>query len=104
MPQGVILDEFLKLPHKHETSLLLIKEKGCPFCAVAETLIELNLENWTTEGINFYSLPIDDFPSVPVKLGLVEVPALLRIDQIGRLRLRVGVGETEDYLSIIVKD
>ncbi len=104
MLQEIILDEFLNLPPKHETSLLLIKEKGCPFCEVAETLIKLNLEKWKTQGINFYSLSIDEFPSVPVKLGLVEVPALLRIDKMGKKRLRVGVGKTKDYLSFIEKD
>ena len=53
MLQEIILDEFLNMSRKHETSLLLIKEVGCPFCEVAETLIELNIENWKTQGINF---------------------------------------------------
>lgn len=104
MLQEIILDEFLNMSRKHETSLLFIKERGCPFCEVAETIIELNLEKWKSLGINFYELSIDDFPSVPVKLGLVGVPAFLRNDKMGKKRLRVGVGETEDYLSFIEKD
>ncbi len=88
MFQKTTLSDFLRLIELEQISVLFIKEQGCKFCEAAEN--EMKKITETLPAVKFFEVLINDEPTVPTKLGLIGVPAFLKIDRAGRKKLKIG--------------
>lgn len=101
MFQRISLEQFIKSSGLGKTSLLFIRERGCQYCQIAEEQMKKAGFPETIGSVNCFEAVIDDEPKLPSKLGLVGVPAFLKIEPTGRKRTKTGFENVEDLIQFL---
>ncbi len=101
MFQKITLIEFMQKSENGSTSLLFVNEQGCRYCELAETEIKKDEFFKNHLSVKFFEASINDEPGIAAKLGLVGVPAFLKIDGTGRKRIKTGFDSIESLTKFI---
>lgn len=98
MYQNISLVEFEKQCNSTHISVLLIKQDGCKFC---DEVIDISVNQKLNEkfkNIHFFQISIEQESDIVSKLGLVGVPAFLKMNQQGHKKLKTGFNGLNDLL------
>lgn len=96
MFKRITLEEFQSQADSASTSLLFIRELGCKYCENAEREMQKSDLEKQFKSIRFFEIYIDDHPELPAKLGLVGVPAFMKLNPRGEKRIKIGFSGIED--------
>jgi hypothetical protein len=82
--------EFKSRSLAKNVAVLFIRQHGCQHCEAAEKAMKDSHLIAALSEVEFFQLFIDDEPQVPQELGLIGVPAFLKINSDGRKCLKTG--------------
>lgn len=99
--QNTSSEEFFETSLKGKASLLYIKEQGCRYCEFAEAEMKRAGLPEALGKIRFHECSIDQEPGLATKLGLVGVPAFLKVDVTGRKKILVGFESIERFIEFL---